>query len=83
MRIPAPKGYEITLEQTTEKAPAWFVRVYRKRFLCKRLISSDWFLDPGQAKQFAEQLAIDLNDEAGLQNLRSRKPGWVLHRPLS
>jgi hypothetical protein len=82
MKIPAPKNYEITLEQTVEKAPAWFVRVYRKRFLFKRLVSSDWFLDPEQAKQFAEQLANDLNGESGLQNLKDRKPGWVLHRPL-
>ncbi len=82
MKIPAPKHYEITLEQTEDKSPAWIVRVYRKRFLLRRRVSSDWFLDPVQARQFADQLAADLEDGTGIQQIRSRMPGWVLHRPL-
>lgn len=81
MKIPAPKHYEIILEQTKDKSPAWIVRVFRKRFLFKRRMSSDWFLDPVQARQFADQLAADLTDGDGIQEIRSRKPGWVLHRP--
>jgi len=80
MKIPAPKNYEITLEHTADKSPAWFVRVYRKWFLFRRRVSSDWFLDPDQAKVFANQLASDLNSESGIRNIASRKLGWVLHR---
>lgn len=82
MKIPAPKPYEITLQQTKYKSPAWIVRVHRKRLLFKRRISSDWFLDPIQAKQFAEQLAADLDDGTSIQQIKSRKPGWVLHQPF-
>ncbi len=81
MIIPSPKEYRITLEQTSDKGPAWFVRVYRKWFIFQRRVSSDWFLDPVQARQFADQLAADLTDGDGIQEIRSRKPGWVLHRP--
>ncbi len=81
MKIPAPKHYEITLEQAKEKSPAWILRVYRKRFLFRQRVSSDWFLDPVQAKQFADQLAADLTDGPGIQQIRSRRPGWVLHQP--
>jgi hypothetical protein len=80
MTIPSPKNYSITVEQTPDTGSAWLVRVHRKRFLWKKLVSSDWFLDPDQAREFAEQLASDLNGDGGMRNLKSRKPGWVLHR---
>ncbi len=80
MTIPAPDNYQITVEQTADTGPAWLVRVYKKRFLSRKRISSDWFLDPDQAKEFADQVAIDLNGDSGYQNLKVRKPGWDLHR---
>jgi hypothetical protein len=61
---------------------AWIVRVYRKAFLGKKLVSSDWFLDEQQARQFAEDLKRDIDPSAAVRHLKSRPPGWKLHRPL-
>ncbi len=60
---------------------SWTVRVYRKTLFCRRRVSSDWFLDERQAKQFAEKLALELSEEANLTNILQRQPGWTLHRP--
>jgi hypothetical protein len=80
MSNPAPNMYSVTVEQPTNNGSAWLVRVYRKRFLCKRRVSSDWFLDKDQARKFADQLTEDLSSD-GIRNIESRQPGWVLHRP--
>jgi hypothetical protein len=57
------------------------VRVYRNRFPFKKSISSDWFLDGVQASLFADQIAAELGNGRGYENLRDRSPGWTLHRP--
>jgi hypothetical protein len=72
--------YKIVLEQIRGAGTPWIVRVYRKVLLYHKRVSSDWFLTEEQAKRFAEQLATDLNREDGVQSLKSRAPGWVLHR---
>jgi len=53
MSNPALKKYSVTVEQTPDAGSVWLVRLYRKRLLWKRLVSSDWFLDPDQARKFA------------------------------
>jgi hypothetical protein len=60
----------------------YVVRTYRKLFLFKKRVSSDWFLDQDQANRFARQLAQDLKDGAKIDSLKRRSPGWILHRPL-
>jgi hypothetical protein len=80
MTIPAPRNYSITLEQTANTGSVWLVRVYKKRLLWKKRVSSDWFLDADQARKFAEQLASELGGDGGIRNLSNRKPGWVLYR---
>jgi hypothetical protein len=74
-------GYTVRVAQTDAFGSAWIVRVYRNRFLFRKSISSDWFLDGVQAGIFADQIAAELGDGKGIENLRDRKPGWTLHRP--
>jgi hypothetical protein len=59
---------------------SWTVRVFRKGFPFRKRISSDWFLGREQATLFAEKLAADLRNGAGIEQVRDRKPGWTLHR---
>jgi hypothetical protein len=73
-------GYTVRLAQTDALGSAWVVRVYRNRFLFRKSVSSDWFLDGVQASLFAEQIAAELGSGRGFENLRDRKPGWTLHR---
>jgi len=80
MTIPAGNRFTITITQIKGSGYPRVVRLFKKGFLVKRLVSSDWFLDVEQAKRFADQLASDLQNDSGLQNVRSRKPGWVLKR---
>jgi hypothetical protein len=75
-------GYTIRVEQTEGLGTTWVVRVSKKRFLFRKSLSSDWFLDGVQAARFADQVAADLGSGKGLENLRDRKPGWTLHRPV-
>jgi len=75
-------GYTIRVEQTDGLGTTWVVRVTRNRFLFRKTISSDWFLDGAQAARFADQIASELGSGSGLENLRSRKPGWTLHRAV-
>ena len=74
-------GYTVRLTQTDGLGSAWVVRVYRNRFLIRKMLSSDWFLDGVQARLYAEEIAAELRGGRGLENLRDRKPGWTLHRP--
>lgn len=79
MAISAGK-YIIETEQVARKGKIWNVRV-KKKGLFKRLVSSDWFLDDGQAAEFAQQTADALNKNSNIDALAKRKPGWTLHRP--
>lgn len=72
-------GFTIAIEQNPAIGTPWVVRTYKRVLGFRRLVSSDWFLDGEQARQFAEQLAGEL--ERGSEHIRNRKPGWTLHRP--
>jgi hypothetical protein len=73
--------YTVELSKSDHGGSAWTVRVYRKGFLGKKLVSSDWFLDEQQARRFSEQLKSEVGSPAAVESLRSRPPGWTLHRP--
>jgi len=73
-------NYTIVLGQIPRAGTPWTVRVYRKVLFFKKRVSSDWFLTEAQARRFAEQLAADLAGEDGVESLKTRQPGWVLHR---
>jgi hypothetical protein len=74
-------GYTVRIAQSVTLGSAWVVRVYRNRFPFKKNVSSDWFLDGAQANLYADQVAAELRDGRGYENLRERKPGWTLRRP--
>ena len=69
------------IEQINGLGTTWIVRVYRKRLLFRKLVSSDWFLDGVQAERFARQLATELRLGRGQDLIRNRPPGWQLTRP--
>jgi hypothetical protein len=73
-------GYTVRIAQADALGSAWVVRVFRNRFPFRKSVSSDWFLDGVQAQLFADQIAAELGDGKGLENIRDRKPGWTLHR---
>jgi hypothetical protein len=73
--------YIITTENIHGLGSTWIVRVHRKVFLFRRLISSDWFLDADQARIFADQIYQDLSGKGSSEHVKNRKPGWTLHRP--
>jgi hypothetical protein len=81
MIVPSDKRYSIELTQTTGNGSPWTVRVFKKTLFFRRRISSDWFLNGDQARRFAEQIARSLPEGSTIENLRTRKPGWVLNRP--
>jgi hypothetical protein len=81
LNIPAGKSFLVELKENHGIGTSWIVRVYKKTFLFKKLVSSDWFLDGNQAKTFAEQLASELRNPASGTTIKERKPGWTLHRP--
>ena len=80
MKIPAGRGFTIEIEQPSGTGAAWVVRTFRKLLFLRRLVSSDWFLDEAQAMRFGEQLAKELADQKSAAAIRSRNPGWTLHR---
>lgn len=82
MNIPAGNNMWIEFTQTREAGANWTVKLYKKVFLFKKLITSDWFMNEEQAKAFAEKLAAELKGGSGLVKIVERKPGWTLHRPL-
>lgn len=77
MTISQNRHYTVVLDQPEGIGTVWVVRVYKKGFLFKKLISSDWFLDERQARRFAESLAQALQNGADINTLKSRKPGWI------
>lgn len=80
MNIPAGNNMWVELIQTREAGTNWTVRLYKKAFFLKKMITSDWFMNEQQARAFAEKLAAELNGGNGLANIVSRKPGWTLRR---
>jgi hypothetical protein len=81
MAAQAAHNMTVELSKSDHGGSAWLVRVYRKGFFRKKLVISDWFLNEQQARRFAEQLTSELGSPSALKNLRSRPPGWTLHRP--
>ena len=75
------KNLEVEYTHNTRAGTNWIVRVYRRTFLLRRLVASDWFLNEEQARRFAESLATELRAGAPLDDIRKRTPGWTLHRP--
>lgn len=73
------KGYRVRVHQVRGNGSAWIVRTYRKGLICRRRVSSDWFLDRQQAETFAAQLRDELARGSAL--IKERKPGWTLRRP--
>jgi hypothetical protein len=71
----------VELTQNPNAGTAWSVRVYRKMLFFKRRVSSDWFLDEDQARQFAENVVEELRQNSTLEKLRGRNPGWTFRRP--
>jgi hypothetical protein len=71
----------VTIQNPAATGTAWIVRVYLKGVFRKKLISSDWFLDPAQAESFAIDIRETLSNVKGLDLLRRRPPGWSLKRP--
>lgn len=81
MDVPTDSPFLVELKQVEGLGSPWIVRVYKKRILFKKLVSSDWFLDEEQAKRFAGQAAAELGKDDTVTNLADRKPGWTLYRP--
>jgi hypothetical protein len=74
-------GISVELTKSDHGGSTWLVRVYRKGFFGKKLVSSDWFLDEQQARRFAGEISRELGSPAVIDRVRSRPPGWTLHRP--
>jgi hypothetical protein len=81
MDYTAANGYTVAVEKIEGTGVTWVVRVYRKIFIFRKRISSDWFLDGTQAERYAAQVREELAQGKGVTLLRDRQPGWVLRRP--
>lgn len=81
MSIVSVGNFIIEVTQMHGAGGNWLVRVYRKLFLFKKRVSSDWFLDETQARTFAEQIASHLKTNGSSTFLEKRPPGWTLRRP--
>lgn len=80
MTIDAGSGYAIEVETSEAGGTTWAVRLYKKRLIGRKRISSDWFLEENQARRFAEELAADLRNGISTDQIIGRQPGWTLHR---
>jgi len=78
MRIHFDNNYFVDIGQTHGLGSPWIVKTYRKAFLFRRLISTDWFLDGDQAKRYADAVAAQAMRDPLLRVLKTRKPGWTL-----
>jgi hypothetical protein len=81
MSFTAIDGYRISVEPSDTLGSSWIVRVYRKKFLFKKVVSTDWFLDRLQAERYAAQVAVELRTDRGSTLIASRAPGWTLRTP--
>lgn len=74
-------SYTVELVKVPEQGRNWVVRVCKRLLLFNLPVSSDWFLEEGQAKHFAEEMAERLKSGTPIEQIKSRKPGWHLIRP--
>ena len=72
-------GFEIQLRQIDGAGSNWIVRLYRRILFFRKLVSSDWFLDGPQAREYAEQLRRELAETKSISWVARRSPGWRLH----
>jgi hypothetical protein len=82
MKIPAGKKFTVEVQQIQGGGHPFVVRVRRRGLLCRCPVSTDWFLNEQQAKEFAASAAEDLANGQSADTLRQRPPGWHLKRPL-
>jgi hypothetical protein len=74
MRIPVGRKYFIDILAPRGFGSGKIVRVYQKLFLFRRRISSDWFLDDGQAERFVRKVAAELAEAEQVPRLKSPIP---------
>jgi len=74
-------GYTVDVEKIKGLGTTWIVKVFKKIFVFRKQVSSDWFLDGAQAERYASQVREELAQGKGIPLLKRRKPGWVLRRP--
>ncbi len=70
MKIRIGNKYLVELLTPRGLGAGHIVRVYRKRLFFRRRLSSDWFLDRGEAERFARKTA---------ENLELQESGALLH----
>jgi hypothetical protein len=80
MTSSSKNGYTIEIRQVKGLGAPWIVRVFKKRFPFRKVISSDWFLNQQQAERFAEELRTGPMDANAANEVAGRAPGWTLHR---
>lgn len=68
----------VVLESSGGQGLVWVVRIYKKRLLRKKLLSSDWFLDERQAREFATAVAENLKAGGTAERFAARPPGWTM-----
>jgi hypothetical protein len=81
MVIPVTPTLIIEYGRSDNTGAPWIVRLYRKRLVLRQTLASDWFLEEAQARAYAESLAADLRAGVSPERVRTRPPGWTLHRP--
>jgi hypothetical protein len=72
-------GFEIQLRQIDRAGSTWIVRLYKRTLFLRKSVSSDWFLDGTQAREYAEQLRRELTETKSISWVVRRSPGWRLH----
>jgi hypothetical protein len=60
MRIPVGKKFLVEITAPRGVGASQIVRVYRKMFLFRRRLTSDWFFSREEAERFARKVASDL-----------------------
>ncbi len=60
MKTRVGKKYIVEILTPRGLGAGHIVRVYRKQLFFRRRLSSDWFLDRGEAERFARKTAEDL-----------------------
>jgi hypothetical protein len=63
MQIPAGNNHTVEIVTPHGMGSGQIVRAYRKFFVFRRRVSSDWFLNREQAERFARKLAAEIASE--------------------
>jgi len=81
MPTTASGNFFVELAREDNLGSTWIVRVFKKRLLGKKLLSSDWFLDRIQAERFVDDILHSIDETGSEAYISERKPGWTLRRP--